>query len=241
MSSEQDTILPHLFHDKLQQFTSPKKSEVHLTQGLSGQVIELDLSAHLVVVRTGPLVAGQWHQLLVVSQHATTPFNLNFVGSASSPITMMLNDGDQFFPHVTSEKTITAPPVGACFWCICDGVRWIIRGPGRSDVITSHTGSVVLDQSNMTQLHRISTSSTPITITFPAAFRGGRYDILIGTVGSSNQVTFASTVANQISSITVSTAGISTSATVAVAPGLLFRAFSDGSMWYIYGLARNAS
>ena len=44
---------------------------------------------------------------------------------------------------------------------------------------------------------------------------------------------------NQITPITVSTAGVSTSSTVNVAPGLLFRAFSDGSTWYIYGLARN--
>ena len=239
MSSEQATILPQLFNDDLQQFTSPLKTDFTLTQGLSGKVVEVDLSIGVMQVRVGPLIAGQWHQVLVVNQNSQTPNNLSFVGSTTSPTTIMLNDGDQFFPLSTGFKTVAAPPVGACYWCICDGIRWFIRGPGRTTFVNSSTGTTVLDESNMTQLHRINTGSTATTITFPPAFRGGRFDILIGTVGSNNQVTFASTVPNQITPITVSTAGVSTSSTVNVAPGLLFRAFSDGSTWYIYGLARN--
>lgn len=239
--TEQSITVPETFHGRLQSISAPFASNFSINHGHENMILQVDLSSRDVVVSFPKLITGMNVTLVVVSEGNS----LRFVGSASSRITFGLNHGDQMqYGISTVAKGPANPPVGSTYACHCDGASWLVWGTGYDTTLVSLTGSSDLSPSNNSLLHALAASETNVTLTLPAPFAGGQFDVVVTSCQGEHATlgllcTEAAVNKNilKVNNTPIVSVGQGHDSVMVMRPGMLVRIVSNGLEWFSQSLS----
>lgn len=231
--SEQAIVQPQSYFGQLENISPVVSSNTTISSGRYFSTVPVNLTSSVTLtLEKAPI--GSSLTILV----KTSGQSLTFAIVDGSKFNLSLNECAQVMIGATS-KTIEAPVAGATFSCISDGFGWHIFGTGVVSDLVTITGSTALSLANCDQLHQISISSDGVNpvLTFPAPMSGARLDFVVALNTGTNTLTFAaspgSAVHGTVLKIVSSNAVASSAVALNMNTGMIVRAISDGSTWYL--------